>query len=84
MNDDRARAGNNGNDGTTKPGEPVEELAAEAAADNPDPQTRRETLELELMDEDRSEEGEHVEVEAAAERTGRNDGHVPRSDPVTR
>ena len=78
MNDDRARTGNNGAT------EPVEELAEEAAADNPDPQTRRETLELELMDEDRSEEGEHVEVEPAAERSGHNDGHAPRSDPVTR
>ena len=36
------------------------------------------------MDEDRSEEGEHVEVEPAAERSGHNDGHAPRSDPVTR
>jgi hypothetical protein len=43
--------------------EPVEELAEDAAELNPDPQTRRETLELELMDEDRSEEGERVEVE---------------------
>ena len=78
MNDDRARTG------TDETDETVEELAEEAAADNPDPQTRRETFELELMDEDRSEEGEHVEVEAAAERTDRDDGHAPRSDPATR
>ena len=32
----------------------------EAAERNPDPQTRREALELELMDEDRSEAGEDV------------------------
>ena len=60
MNGDRSR---------TKAGEPVEELAEEAATDNPDPQTRRETFELELMDEDRSDEGEHVEVEAIAEQS---------------
>jgi hypothetical protein len=78
----------NGERGRTATGEteePVEELAEEAAADNPDPQTRRETLELELMDEDRSEEGEHVEVQAAAERIDRGDGgSTPRSDPATR
>jgi len=74
----------NGDGDRSRPGtdEPVEELAAEAAADNPDPQTRRETLELELMDEDRSEEGEHVEVEPAAE-PGSGDDAAPR-DPGTR
>lgn len=46
--------------------EPVEQLAEEAADLNPDPQTRRETFELELMDEDRSDEGEDVDVEAVA------------------
>jgi hypothetical protein len=40
--------------------EEAEELEEEAAERNPDPQTRREALELELMDEDRSEEGEDV------------------------
>ena len=38
----------------------VEELADEAAARNPDETTRREALETELLDEDRSEEGEEV------------------------
>jgi hypothetical protein len=59
MNGDRSR---------TDATEPVEEIAEEAAADNPDPQTRRETFELDLMDEDRSDEGEDVEVEPVAER----------------
>jgi len=40
--------------------EEAEELEEEAAARNPDPQTRREALELELMDEERSEAGEDV------------------------
>jgi len=40
--------------------EDAEELEEEAAERNPDPQTRREALELELMEEDRSEEGEDV------------------------
>ena len=71
-----------------KTDEPVEQLAEEAAVENPDPQTRRESFELELMDEDRSEEGEHVEVEAAAERSdrtgaGAGDRAAPR-DPGTR
>lgn len=37
-----------------------EELEEEAAERNPDPQTRREALELELMEEDRSEAGEDI------------------------
>ena len=40
--------------------EEAEELEEEAAERNPDPQTRREALELELMDEHRSEAGEDV------------------------
>jgi len=40
--------------------EEAEELEEEAAERNPDPQTRREALELELMDEERSEAGEDV------------------------
>jgi hypothetical protein len=40
----------------------VEELAEEAKVDNPDPETRRETFELELMDERLSEQGESVEL----------------------
>ena len=40
--------------------EEAEVLEEEAAERNPDPQTRREALELELMEEDRSEAGEDV------------------------
>jgi hypothetical protein len=40
--------------------EEAEELEEEAAERNPDPQTRREALELELMEDDRSEAGEDV------------------------
>jgi hypothetical protein len=40
--------------------EEADELEDEAAERNPDPQTRREALELELMEEDRSEAGEDV------------------------
>jgi hypothetical protein len=40
--------------------EEAEELEEEAAERNPDPQTRREALELELMEEHRSDEGEDV------------------------
>jgi hypothetical protein len=38
----------------------AEELEEEAAERNPDEQTRREALELELMEEDRSEAGEEI------------------------
>ena len=38
----------------------ADELEEDAAERNPDRQTRREALELELMDEDRSEVGEDV------------------------
>jgi hypothetical protein len=38
----------------------ADELEDEAAELNPDPQTRREALELELMEEDRSEAGEDI------------------------
>jgi hypothetical protein len=40
--------------------EEAEDLEEEAAERNPDRQTRREALELELMDEGRSEAGEDV------------------------
>ena len=40
--------------------EEAEELEEKAEERNPDPQTRREALELELMDEERSEAGEDV------------------------
>jgi hypothetical protein len=40
----------------------VEALAEQVREDNPDPTTRREAFELELMDEGRSEEGRDVEV----------------------
>jgi hypothetical protein len=43
--------------------EEAEELEEEAAERNPDPQTRREALELELMEEDRSEAGEEISDE---------------------
>jgi hypothetical protein len=43
--------------------EPIEELVEEAREDNPDLTTRREAYELELMDEERSEEGAQVEVD---------------------
>jgi hypothetical protein len=43
--------------------EPIEELVEESREENPDPTTRREAYELELMDEDRSEEGAQVEVD---------------------
>jgi hypothetical protein len=40
--------------------EEAEELEEEAAKHNPDRQTRREALELELMEEERSEAGEEI------------------------
>jgi hypothetical protein len=43
--------------------EPIEELVEESREENPDPTTRREAYELELMDEDRSEEGAEVQVD---------------------
>ena len=45
--------------------EPVQELAAEVAEENPDRTTRREALELELMDEGRSEEGADADLDEA-------------------
>jgi hypothetical protein len=43
---------------TPKPAEPsAEELADDAAQRNPDETTRREALELDLADRDRSDEG---------------------------
>ncbi|MEO7197722.1 MAG: hypothetical protein ABIZ50_04545 [Solirubrobacterales bacterium] len=39
---------------------PVEDLADEAAERNPDEETRREALELDLQERGRSEEGEDV------------------------
>lgn len=43
--------------------EPIDELVEEAREDNPDPTTRREAYELELMEENRSEEGSQAEVD---------------------
>jgi len=43
--------------------EPIEELAEEAVEDNPDDQTRRETFELDLMDEGRSDEGTTIDLD---------------------
>ena len=45
--------------------EPVQQLAEEITDENPDRTTRREALELELMDEDRSEEGADADLDAA-------------------
>jgi hypothetical protein len=45
-----------------EPRERVDELAEEAKEENPDPTTARETLELELMEEDRSDSGKKVEL----------------------
>jgi hypothetical protein len=39
---------------------PVDEVAEEIEAHNPDPHTHRESLELELQEEGRSEAGEEV------------------------
>jgi acetyl coenzyme A synthetase (ADP forming)-like protein len=47
--------------------EPIEVLAGEAIDENPDMQTRRETFELELMAERRSEEGGTVELQEQVE-----------------
>lgn len=49
-------------DSPDAPDEPVEQIAAAAKAENPDSTTARETFELELMEEGRSEEGESVEL----------------------
>ena len=40
----------------------VEELVDRAKADNPDSETRRETFELDLIEEDRSEQGESTQL----------------------
>ena len=45
--------------------EPVQELAEEITEENPDRTTRREALELELMDEDRSVEGPDADLDEA-------------------
>jgi len=41
----------------------IREIEEEVAEENPDPTTRREAFELELMEEDRSEEGRDVSLE---------------------
>jgi hypothetical protein len=43
--------------------ESIEELVDEAIEDNPDDQTRRETFELELMEDGRSEEGGAIDLD---------------------
>jgi hypothetical protein len=48
--------------------EPIDELVEEAREENPDPTTRREAYELELMEEGRSDEGAEVAVDDEAER----------------
>jgi hypothetical protein len=52
--------------------EPIEELADEAIEENPDEQTRRESFELELMEEGRSQEGEEMDLEEEAEHHDEN------------
>jgi hypothetical protein len=47
--------------------ESIEDLADDAIEDNPDDQTRRETFELELMEEDRSEEGAAINLDEEGE-----------------
>ncbi len=52
--------------GTATPGpepESIDELAEDAKEDNPDSTTRRETFELDLMEEGRSKEGAGVELD---------------------
>ena len=54
----------------TKPqhgAEPIEVPAGEAIDENPDMQTRRETFELDLMAERRSEEGGSVDLKEQVE-----------------
>ena len=41
----------------------IDEVEEDIAEHNPDPVTRRESLEQELMEERRSEEGEDIELE---------------------
>jgi hypothetical protein len=43
-----------------RPTEPLHELVEDAAERNPDTTTRREALELDLVEEGRSDEGERV------------------------
>jgi hypothetical protein len=47
---------------------PIEELADEAVEDNPDDQTRRETFELDLMEEGRSNEGTAIDLDEEGQR----------------
>jgi hypothetical protein len=52
--------------------EPIEELADEAIEENPDDQTRRESFELDLMEEGRSQKGESINLEEEAEHHDEN------------
>jgi hypothetical protein len=52
--------------------EPIEELADEAIEENPDDQTRRESFELDLMEEGRSQKGESINLEEEAEHNDEN------------
>ena len=47
--------------------EPIAELADEVIEDNPDDETRRETFELELMEDGRSEEGAAIDLDEDGE-----------------
>jgi hypothetical protein len=55
---ERKRDDDAGNGHVSK--EEAEELEEEASERNPDQQTRREALELELMEEERSDAGEEI------------------------
>lgn len=46
---------------------PIDDLAEEAVAENPDPVTRRETFELDLQERGRSKEGEEVDLTDVAD-----------------
>jgi hypothetical protein len=52
--------------------EPIQELPDEAIEENPDDQTRRESFELDLMEEGRSQEGESIDLEEEAEHHDEN------------
>lgn len=52
--------------------QPIEELADEAIEENSDDQTRRESFELDLMEEGRSQEGESIDLEEEADDHDRN------------
>jgi hypothetical protein len=72
--------------------ESIEELADEAIEDNPDDQTRRETFELELMEDGRSEEGGAIDLDEEGDHHDSKDraarrartGAIPRGSSPSR